>query len=195
MAQDILSTSVLKAEIVCKFNLRITSYSEQTAFLRIFSSRQVEILVFTTRAMSHLPPCFMTLALPKVACFIARTLLSLANRCEPSLHDSPSWVLLLGLWTYNVIFWCKESVADFDCVVYVRIVYLFDFIEVGFLGNAFIFTIAIIFCIAFLKAFCKWNIGGRWFGFLYRYLRFPMSVRRLFSVSTFLFAGWVLISG
>jgi len=75
----------------------------------------------------------------------------------------------LGYEYYNVIFWCKESVANFDCVVYVS---LFDFIEVGFLGNAFIFTIAIIFCIAFLKAFSKWNIGGRWFRFLYRYFVF-----------------------
>jgi len=62
---------------------------------------------------------------------------------------------------YNVIFSCKEAVTDFDYIVCVKIVCLFNFIEVGFLKDAFVFTLAlaIILFIRFLKTFCKWRIG------------------------------------
>jgi len=56
-----------------------------------FFFQRLETLVFTIRAMRYLHLCFMTLALPRVASFIAGTLLSLANRCEASSHESPSW--------------------------------------------------------------------------------------------------------
>jgi len=67
---------------------------------------------------------------------------------------APFWVMNI---TEYVICSCKEAVTDFDYVVCVRIVCLFGFIEIGFLGNAFVFplAIAIILGINFLKAFCK----------------------------------------
>jgi len=53
IAQDTLSISVLEIDIVCSFNSRITSYRKPSAFLRVFFSRRVETLVFTTRAMRN----------------------------------------------------------------------------------------------------------------------------------------------
>jgi len=70
--------------------------------------------------MRYLHLCFMTLTLSRVASFIAGTLLSLANRCEPSLHDSPSWVT-------NITMLSSRTVTDFDHVVCVRIICLFLF--------------------------------------------------------------------
>jgi len=98
MAQDTLSTSVdknfhiLEIDIVCSCNSRITSYKERSAFLRIFSFRRTETLVFTIKVMRYLHFCFMTLAFPRVAFFIVGILLSLANKCESSSHGSRSWI-------------------------------------------------------------------------------------------------------
>jgi len=51
VTQDTLSISVLETDIVIKFN-SATSYNERSAFLRIFSFRMVETLVFTAKALS-----------------------------------------------------------------------------------------------------------------------------------------------
>jgi len=61
-------------------------------------------------------PCFMTLA--KVASFIAGTLLSLANRCEPSSHGSSSWITNITMLSFRT-----KAITDFDYVVYVKIIY------------------------------------------------------------------------
>jgi len=94
MAQD-TSTSVLEIDIVYSCNSRITSYRDRSAFLRIFSSRRTETVVFTIKAMSY-TGCIPVLWFSpfRGSCFfITGTLLFLiVNRCELSSHGSPSWV-------------------------------------------------------------------------------------------------------
>jgi len=62
---------------------------------------------------------------------------------------------------YNVIFSCKETVKDFDYVVCIKVVCLFNSIEARYLGNAFIFdlAIAIVLFIGSLRIFRKWWVG------------------------------------
>jgi len=62
---------------------------------------------------------------------------------------------VLGYEYYNIIFSCKEAVTDFDYIICVRIGSLFGFIEVVFLGNAFVFALAIAIIL------CIWKISGR----------------------------------
>jgi len=85
----------------------VTSYSEQSASLRVFLSTRAELwfLLRYLRAIRYLHPYFMTLAFPRLASFIGGILLSLANRCESSMihmilesddsHDSSSYITML----------------------------------------------------------------------------------------------------
>jgi len=138
VAQDTLSTSILETNIVCKFNSRVTSYNERSASLGVFFSKNwienfLETLVFITRVMRYLHPCFMILALLRVASFIAGTLLSLVNRCEPSSYSSPSWVMNI-----TMLFVHAKKLSQISIMLFVLGSCLFNFMEVGFLGNAFI---------------------------------------------------------
>jgi len=89
----------------------------------------------------------MTLALLSVASFMAEALLSLANRCEPSSHASPSRITNITMLSL--------SLTDFDYIVCVKVICLVYFIEDRFLGDAFVFAlaVAITMFIAFLRVF------------------------------------------
>jgi len=157
-----------------------------------FSSRRMKTLVFT-KAMRYLHLCFMTLILPRIASFIARTLLSLANRCEPLSYGSPSCITNIIL--NNVILLCKGVLTDFDYIVRVRIVQvcLLGFIEIGFLGIAFVF---IILCIGFLRAFCKWKKGIEGSDFYIAINVFQKGfVALILSIGVSFVADWVFIWG
>jgi len=130
-----LSISILETDIVCNFNSRVTSYNEQSASLKVFSFRKMETLF--TKAMRYLHLCFMVLAFPRVASFNAGTLLYLADRCEPSLHGSSSWENI------TMLSFRARRLSDFDYVICLRIVSI-QFYQVMFLGNVFVFALAII---------------------------------------------------
>jgi len=113
---------------------------------RFFSFRKVETLIFTTKAMKY--PCFMTLALPRVTSFIAGTLLSLANRCEPSSYGSPFRVTNITLLSFRGKRLSRISImfvlGSYTCSVLSRL---------GSLETlSFSLSSSLLFCIGFLRA-------------------------------------------
>jgi len=123
VVQDTFSISTLEADIVCKFNSRVTSYSERSASLRFFSSRRVETLVCTIRAMRYLYCCFITLTLPRLASFITETLLSLANRslAKSSSHGSPSCVTNITMLSF-----CAKRLSSISIMLFVLGLYAYS---------------------------------------------------------------------
>jgi len=136
--------------------------------------------------MRYLHLCFMTFAFSGVASFNTGILLSLSNRCEPSSHGSPGLQIL-----QCYLFVQGRCDLDFDYVV--RIVCLFNFIEAGFLSDAFVFALAIA-IILYIGSFCKWKVRIDSSDFHSLFTFFEESSSRLFLVSLFVFVGWVLIS-
>jgi len=143
--------SVLEMDTVCKFNSNVTSYNDRNASFKIALSVRMEALVFV-RAIMCRHPCFMTLALPRVASGIMGGSLFLANKREASSHSSLFWVINITVFTG------EKTVTDFYNVICIQIVYLLNLVEDGFFGIAFVdaLTHAFAFLIAPEKVFLRW---------------------------------------
>jgi hypothetical protein len=94
----------------------------------------------------------MTLALPKVASRIMGGSLFFANKRESSSHISPFCYKY-----YDIIFTGEKPLTNFYNVICIKIICLFNLVENGFFGIAFVdaITHAVAFSVAPEKVF-RW---------------------------------------